>query len=58
MAPSIAETLQDVASGKVAAEDALLGEQGKMQLRGARAVQRQLTEDIIPDAQSQGKHAP
>ncbi|KAJ1475915.1 regulatory factor, effector binding domain-containing protein, partial [Baffinella frigidus] len=53
MAPNIAETLQDVVSGKEKPEDALLGKEGKIRLRGARAVQMQIKEDILPDLQSE-----
>lgn len=58
MAPNIAETLQDVVSGKEKPEDALLGKEGKIRLRGARAVQMQIKEDILPDLQSEGARAP
>ena len=57
MAPNIAETLQDVVSGKEKPEDALLGKEGKLRLRGARFVQRQISEDVLPDLQSEGAHA-
>lgn len=48
-APQVTRTLADVTQGKAEPEQ-LLGDRGQQQLRGARAVSRQLTEDILPDA--------
>ena len=47
-APDIAQTVGDVAT--LAREpEAVLGPRARQQLRGARAVSRQITQDIIPD---------
>ena len=47
-APDIAQTVGDVAT-QAREPEAVLGPRARQQLRGARAVSRQLTQDIIPD---------
>ena len=48
-APQVTQTLVDVAQGKEEPEE-VLGSRAQQQVRGVRALSRQLTEDIIPDA--------
>jgi hypothetical protein len=48
-APQVTQTLVDVAQGKEEPEE-VLGSRAQQQVRGVRALSRQLTDDIIPDA--------
>jgi len=48
-APAVTASLADVVQGKEAPE-MLLGPRARQQVKGAQAVSRQLTQDILPDA--------
>jgi len=47
-APDISQTFLDVVQGKEEPEN-ILGSRGRQQVRGVRAISRQLTQDILPD---------
>eukprot|EP00960_Hanusia_phi_P003286 96686-Hanusia_phi.AAC.1 len=50
----VSQTVSDVLGGR-RAQEALLGSRGRKQLKAARAVARQVTEDIVPDARKQAE---
>ncbi|EKX36058.1 hypothetical protein GUITHDRAFT_117847 [Guillardia theta CCMP2712] len=50
----VSDTVSDVLGGR-RSQEALLGSRGRKQLRAARAVARQVTEDIVPEARRQAE---